>query len=191
MILYSHCLIKESHEQIINLNSWKEENRRMITGGVNNPCRIQTWVKERLILEAPSIESQSKRGLWAIWAVPLFPAIVCIRQLTGVMSFPTVNSVSLDPEARKVEHYYLSSTQVDRDLVREGNKEILVEETKTVMVGLTLPLYTLTGSRTFIFNQKLKISHAWRWARQTFKLLTFKQNTCQRKSDLLTFIQEN
>lgn len=90
----------------------------------------------------------------------LISSVVCTRQLTGVMSFPTVNSVSLDPEARKVKHYYLSSTQVDRDFVKEGNREILAEETKTVMVGLTLSLYTLTGSRTFIFNQKLKVSLA-------------------------------
>lgn len=45
--------------------------------------------------------------------------------------------MSLDPEARNVEHYYLSSTQVDRDFLKEGNRVFLMEETRTVTAGLT------------------------------------------------------
>lgn len=63
------------------------------------------------------------------WVARFVPVAFYTRQVRVGTCFPTVNSVSLDPEARKVEHHYPSSSQVEISL-RKGGREILVDETR-------------------------------------------------------------
>lgn len=127
----------------------------------------------------------------SLWAGPLFPATVCITQLTVVMSFPRVNYCfqTWSPENQK-GIICISLKKIETSWKKENGK-ILHGEDKGLSQLADSTFYTLLRvelsfsikNMKFLMHENELIKH--------LTILTLKQNKFQRKSDLLTFIREN